>query len=391
MKVVGVMSGTSLDGLDLVLVELQGSRPADFSWRILECASVPYSPHQRERIDRAIRNGSAAALCGLHVDLGEWIGQAVLTFLARGEEKPEEVRLLGSHGQTVWHTPPDGAAGRRGATLQLGDPATIAHRTGIDVISDFRSRDMAAGGHGAPLVPWVDSLMFRREDGPRCLQNIGGMANVTWVPAEGSGEAPVAFDSGPGNALIDAAVRLMTAERMSFDEGGALAKTGSVDPELLSRLLDDDYLERPPPKSTGRERYGTGVVEQLAADRGLEPGAEGGWEDLVATLTEFTAASIADGYERWIAPRPYGEVVVSGGGANNPVLMGRLRARLPGVPFREASHVFGFDPDFKEAVAFAVLAWAHHWGVAGNLPAATGAEEPVVLGSRTPGTGEPRG
>lgn len=385
------MSGTSLDGMDLVLVELQGSRPADFSWRILEALSLSYGPERREQIDRAIRGGSAAALCGLHVDLGEWIGEAVLQFLERSDVEPDRVRLIGSHGQTVWHTPPDAVTETRGGTLQLGDPATIAQRTGIDVISDFRARDMAVGGHGAPLVPWVDSLMFRRSDGPRCLQNIGGMANVTWVPAEGSDEAPVAFDSGPGNALIDAAVRLMTAERMSYDEDGALAKTGRVDEALLLRLLDDDYLAQPPPKSTGRERYGTGVVEQLAAERGLTSGSEAGWQTLVTTLTEFTAASIADGYERWISPRPYGEIVVSGGGANNPVLMERLRARLPGVPFQEASEVFGFDPDFKEAVAFAVLAWAHHWGVPGNLPAATGAEESVVLGSRTPGNGEGRG
>ena len=391
MKVVGVMSGTSLDGLDLVLVELQGSRPADFSWRFLASDSLPYSSSQRERIDGSIRTGSAAALCGLHADLGEWIGQAVLDFLGQHEMDPDEVRLVGSHGQTVWHTPPDAATGARGATLQLGDPATIAHRTGIDVISDFRSRDMAAGGHGAPLVPWLDALMFRREDGPRCLQNIGGMANVTWVPAEGESEAPVAFDSGPGNALIDAAVRLMTAERMSYDQDGELAEAGVVDEGLLRHLLQDDYLDQPPPKSTGRERYGTGVVERLAAERGLTPGVEAGWADLIATLTEFTAASIADGYQRWIAPRPYGEVVVSGGGAKNRSLIRRLRDRLPGVPFQEAAEVFGFDPDFKEAVAFAVLAWAHHWGVAGNLPAATGAEESVVLGSRTPGSGDPSG
>ena len=385
MKVVGVMSGTSLDGLDLALVELQGSRPSDFSWRILGTSSLAYEPAQREQIDDAIRTGSAAALCGLHVDLGEWIAGGILTFLEGLDEDPERVRLIGSHGQTVWHTPPTGVDAR-GSTLQLGDPATIAERTGIDVISDFRARDMAVGGHGAPLVPWVDSLMFRRSDGPRCLQNIGGMANMTWVPEVDSDETPVAFDSGPGNALMDAAVRLMTDERSSYDADGALARAGRLDESLLARLMDDDYFRLPPPKSTGRERYGTGVVEALVAERGLAPGVEAGWADLLATLTEFTAASIAEGYERWIAPRPFGEVVVSGGGGNNPALMERLQARLPGVPFRSASEVFGFEPDFKEAVAFAVLAWAHHWGVPGNLPAATGARETVILGSRTPGS-----
>ncbi|MDH3224941.1 MAG: anhydro-N-acetylmuramic acid kinase, partial [Gemmatimonadota bacterium] len=349
MRVVGVMSGTSLDGLDLALVEIQGSHVADFSWRLLAHGSVPYMDDQRSRIHEAIAHGSAEVLCRLHADLGEWIAAAVVDFLTSRHVPTSSVRLIGSHGQTVWHVPPDVTEGRRGSTLQLGDPATVAQRTGIDVVSDFRARDMAVGGHGAPLVPWVDCLLFRRDSGPRCMQNIGGMANMTWVPPEGSEEDPVAFDSGPGNALIDAAVVLMTGGRRSFDDGGALASQGTVDDALLARLMDDPYLQLPPPKSTGRERFGTQVVEALVRERGLLPSADGGWTDLIATLTEFTAASIAEGYHRWIAPRPFGEVVVTGGGARNPVLMERLRARLPDVPFVPGADVLGFHPDVKEA------------------------------------------
>ncbi len=385
MRVVGVMSGTSLDGLDLALVEIQGSHVADFSWRLLAHGSVPYRDDQRARIHEAIAHGSAAVLCRLHADLGEWIAAAVLDFLARRHVASSSVRLLGSHGQTVWHVPPDASEGHRGSTLQLGDPATVAQRTGIDVVSDFRARDMAVGGHGAPLVPWVDCLLFRRDDGPRCMQNIGGMANMTWVPPEESEEDPIAFDSGPGNALIDAAVVLMSGGRSSFDGGGVLAAQGTVDEALLGRLMDDPYLRLPPPKSTGRERYGTQVVETLARERGILPDVDRGWADLIATLIEFTAASIAEGYHRWIAPRPFGEVVVTGGGARNLVLMERLRARLPGVPFVPGADVLGFDPDVKEAVAFAILAWAYSRGIPSNLPAATGADEAVVLGSLTPG------
>ncbi|NNM33711.1 MAG: anhydro-N-acetylmuramic acid kinase, partial [Gemmatimonadetes bacterium] len=245
MKVVGVMSGTSLDGLDLVLIELQGSRPADFSWRILDCASLPYASHQRERIDRAIRSGGAAALCGLHVDLGEWIAQAVLTFLARGKEEPDEVRLIGSHGQTVWHVPPEGAA--PGSTLQIGNASVIAEVAGVDVISDFRARDMAAGGHGAPLTAYLDRLIFTA-DAPRLIQNIGGIGNVTVLPAEGRTESPVAFDTGPGVVLIDGAARALTGE--SFDMDGRLAAAGAADEAGVEEWLADPFFRLPPPRST---------------------------------------------------------------------------------------------------------------------------------------------
>lgn len=382
MNVLGIMSGTSLDGIDLALVDVQGSHVADFSWRVLRSRSFPYDEVRRTRILEAIENGTADRICRLHAALGEWFAEAALTFLEELGSEGEHVRLIGCHGQTVWHVPP-GTEGR-GSTLQLGDPATLAERTGIDVVSDFRARDMAVGGHGAPLVPWVDCLMFAHADGPRCMQNIGGMANVTWVPPQGSDEAPVAFDTGPGNALVDAAVRAMTGDARSFDEGGKVASAGTVDQALLDELMEDPYLTAPPPKSTGRERYGAPLVRELADRRGLVPGVEAGWPDLVATLTELTAATIADAYRRWLSPRALGEVVVTGGGARNPVLMDSLRRRLAPVPFVDGDGLLGFDGDVKEAVAFAVLAWAHHRGVPSNLPRATGATRAVVLGSRTP-------
>lgn len=382
MRVLGIMSGTSLDGMDLALVDIRGSYVSDFSWRVVEGRSLAYDDVRRTQILEAIESGSAERICRLHADLGEWFADAAVAFIEALEGEGDHIRLIGCHGQTVWHVPPEG--GRRGATLQLGDPATLAERTGIDVVSDFRARDMAVGGHGAPLVPWVDCLMFARAEGPRCMQNIGGMANVTWVPPQGSDEAPVAFDTGPGNALVDAAVRAMTGGDRAFDDGGAVASAGTVDEGLLTELMADPYLAEPPPKSTGRERYGVAMVEALARERGLVRGVEEGWPDLVATLTELTAVSIADAYGRWLSPRPLGEVVVTGGGARNPVLMARLRHHLPDVPFTDGEEVMGFDSDLKEAVAFAVLAWAHHRGVPSNLPQATGATRAVVLGSRTP-------
>ena len=385
MNVLGIMSGTSLDGIDLALVEIQGTHPSDFSWRVLRFRSIPYEGEQRRRILEAIGDGTAERICRLHADLGEWFGNAAVDFIESLDGDGSPVRLIGCHGQTIWHLPPSGESESfvRGATLQLGDPATIAERTGIDVVSDFRARDMAAGGHGAPLVPWVDCLMFGKAEGPRCMQNIGGMANVTWIPPDEGDDEPIAFDTGPGNALVDAAVQAMTGGADPFDVDGAIARRGVVDEALLTRLMEDPYLAQGPPKSTGRERYGPDVVEGLARERGLRPGSPDGWADLVATLTEFTAVSIADAYRRWIAPRPFGEIVVSGGGARNPVLLERLRTLLAPTPFVSGTEVLGFDPDAKEAVAFAVLAWAHHRGVTSNLPQATGASRSVVLGSRT--------
>jgi anhydro-N-acetylmuramic acid kinase len=385
MRVIGLMSGTSLDGIDAALVRFDGDADA-LSWT-LECfRSHEYDATRRGEIQAAIERGDAPSLCRLHARLGEWLADAALALCDAASISTADVELIGSHGQTVWHEPP--TARERGATLQLGCAATIAERTGIDVVSDFRTRDMAAGGHGAPLVPWADRTLFASADRVRVLQNIGGMANLTRVPPRGSAEALFAFDTGPGNALIDAAVELATNGQQPYDARGAMARRGAVDDAMLDALLAHPYFAAAPPKSTGREVFGRPYVAALARDRQVSE--RGAWDDLVATLTEFTARTISDAVHRWVTPRGADELIVTGGGANNPVLMERLAALLAPLPVRDGRDV-GIHPDAKEAIAFAGLAWAHARGVAGNVPEATGASGPRVLGSFTPAarTGEP--
>jgi anhydro-N-acetylmuramic acid kinase len=380
VRIVGLMSGTSLDGIDAALVEVSGSGPEDVTVRLLHALTLDYDDARRSAIHDAIVAGSAEALCALHGDLGEWMAEAVLRLCADAGVEAASVDAVGSHGQTVWHIPPTGE--RRGATLQLGDAATIAERTGRPVVSDFRARDVAAGGQGAPLVPWVDALLFALPDRARALQNLGGIGNVTRVPPRGSGEPVWAFDTGPANAPIDAAVEIATGGRHRYDRDGRLAARGRVDEALLDELLRHPYFAAEPPKSTGREAFGRPFVERLV--EAVRPEGDDDWMDLAATLTELAARSVADAYRRWVIPRGVEEVVLTGGGARNPVLVGRIRALLDPLPVVDGS-ALGIDPGFKEAVAFAVLAWAHLHGIPANVPAATGAAGPRVLGSLTPG------
>ena len=380
MLIVGLMSGTSLDGVDAALVEIDGEGVEDVRFRLVHWLTAPFDEARREAIHGAILAGSAERLCGLHADLGEWLAEAVVRVCDEAGVPRGRVDAVGSHGQTVWHRPP--AAGQRGATLQLGDPATVAERTGIAVVSDFRTRDMAAGGQGAPLVPWVDRLLFSLPDRARALQNIGGIGNVTWVPPRGSPESVLAFDTGPGNALMDTAVEIATGGRMTYDRDGRLGARGEVDETLLADLLRHPYFAAGHPKSTGREEFGRPFVERLVA--ATAPEGDRDWLDLVATLTELTARSIADAYRRWIVPRGVEQVVLTGGGARNPTLVRRIRSLLDPLDV-VGGEVLGVDPECKEAVAFAVLAWAHLRGIPANVPAATGAAGPRVLGSLTPG------
>jgi anhydro-N-acetylmuramic acid kinase len=380
VRVIGLMSGTSLDGIDAALVDVEGSGTEDVRIRVLHALTLSYADARRTAIHDAIVAGSAEALCDLHADLGEWLAEAALAVCAGAGIEIATVHAVGSHGQTVWHRPP--AEGRRGATLQLGDAATIAERTGRPVVSDFRTRDIAAGGQGAPLVPWTDQLLFAVPDRTRALQNLGGIGNVTRVPPRGSPEPVFAFDTGPANSLIDAAVELATGGRHRFDRDGRLAARGRVDGALLTELLRHPYFAAEPPKSTGREEFGRPFVERLA--EAMQPEGDQDWMDLVATLTELTARTVADAYHRWVIPRGVDEVVLTGGGARNPVLAARIRALLHPLPVVDGA-ALDVDPDFKEAVAFAVLAWAHLRGIPANLPSATGAAGPRVLGSLTPG------
>ena len=379
MKVVGLMSGTSMDGIDAALLELDGT-PTEADWSLLAFHTEPYSDERRARIKECVEAGTTDLVCRLHADLGEWLGEATLALLGGAGVDPADVAAVGSHGHTVWHIPPTGRS--RGATLQLGDPATIAEITRIDVVSDFRARDMAAGGQGAPLVPFADRILFALPDRRRALQNIGGIGNVTWLPARGAPDAPLAFDTGPGNALLDLAAERATGGAQRCDEDGRIAARGTVDEAVLDRLMADAFFNLQPPRSTGRERFGHALIERLA--HGIRPDDQGRWADLLATLTAFTARSIGESYRRWVIPRGVDEVVLTGGGARNPELVRRIGAELAPVPLADES-ALAMSTDAREAAAFAVLAWAHLLGVAGNVPEATGAEGPRVLGSLTPG------
>lgn len=371
------MSGTSLDGVDAALVQVE-ERDAGLGALVEAFRSTPYEAEQRE----AIKEGLAAGpreLCRLNVFLGEWFADAALRLLDSAGVAPGELTAVGSHGQTIWHEPPDG--GGAGATLQLGESAVIAERLGVPVISDFRARDVAAGGHGAPLVPIIDQLLFSTPGGWRALQNIGGIANVTLLPPEGSNEPVVAFDTGPGVAVIDAVVEAVSDGLERYDLDGRRASGGRPDEKLLAELLDDEYFREPPPKSTGRERYGAAYAAELVR-RGSELGLAG--NDIVATATSLTARSIGNAYHDFFADAAFpDECIVSGGGARNPALMQMLVEAIDPVPVTDLS-ALGWDPDAKEAAAFAILAHLHMSGRPGNLPSVTGAAGPRVLGKLTP-------
>jgi anhydro-N-acetylmuramic acid kinase len=383
-RVVGMISGTSADGIDAALLEVAGEVPDGVTWRLLAHETTPHPDGLRRRILAATGAGAcdSEAILALHVELGEVFGRAAASLLAGAGVDPATVAAVGSHGQTVWHRPP--ADGARGGSLQLGDAATIAALTGVAVVSDFRAADLAAGGHGAPLVPWPDRVLLARDEGPRVVLNVGGIANLTWLPPRGSDEPVIAFDTGPGNVLMDAAAALATDGRARCDLDGALAAAGRADADLLDHLLADPFYAQPPPRSTGREHFGPAMVERLAARLGLLRGGEDAWADLLATFAALTAESVNRALEGWVRPREPGQVLVTGGGARNPSLVAALARALEPVPVLTGETVLGPLSGAREAAAFALLAWAHLEGLPGNVPSVTGARGPRVLGSLTP-------
>ncbi|MGE5760819.1 MAG: anhydro-N-acetylmuramic acid kinase [Gemmatimonadota bacterium] len=362
---VGLMSGTSLDGVSTALVRLDAAANAA---QLVAFRQEPYSSAERGAIIEAIARGGAKELSLLHVALAERFAGAALQLLAEARVAPTALSFVASHGQTIWHEP-----GR--ATLQLGDPAVLAERLGVRVVSDFRSRDVAAGGQGAPLVPLADVMLFGDAERGRLLLNLGGMANVTWVPRRGETQGALAFDTGPGVAVIDAVTRRLDPEA-PYDRDGERARRGRVSGKTLAALLGDPYFEQAPPKSTGRERFG-----QAYAERVIE--LAGASNDAVATATALTVESVARALERWTPAGASDELVVSGGGARNPALVEQLAARVRPRPVRSFDELF-FDGEAKEAVAFAFLGLLTLLGKPGNLPAATGARGPRVLGHVTP-------
>ena len=367
-RVVGLISGTSADGIDAALVELEGAGETTRA-RLLGFRTRPFDPSLRARV-LALGDARADELLRVHYRLGEEFAQAALEMMEDARRQGLPVHLVGSHGQTARHHPRAEDAGGRAATLQIAEPAIIAERTGLPVVADFRPRDVAAGGEGAPLVPLVDWLLFRRVGATRACLNMGGIANVTVVTERL--EAVRAFDLGPANMPLDLVVHAWTGGAEAFDRDGARAARGRVDSELVAELLRHPFFQLPPPKSTGREAFGDVFVRPLLA---RYPGREG---DLLASLTGFVAESVAAGIRRWVR-EPITEVLVSGGGARNLTLMAELARALAPVPVRSLAEV-GLDPDAKEAVAFAVLANETLFGRPGNLPGATGAAGPRVLG-----------
>jgi anhydro-N-acetylmuramic acid kinase len=365
---VGLMSGTSLDGVDAALVRLDGPTHAT----LLSFVTRPYTDVERTEIRTALDPSGAPgapALARLHVRLAAWAADAVHILLAQAKVPASNLAFIAFPGQTIWHEPPL-------VTWQLGEPAVLAEEFGVRVVSGFRPRDVAAGGQGAPLVPMADVLLFAAPDSPRVLLNIGGMANLTYVARRAVEDGVMAFDTGPGVAVIDALARLVDPRR-SYDRDGKLAVQGTPREDVLAELLADPFFAAPPPKSTGRERFGDGYA--LALHRRV-PGCDG-----IATAVELTARSVALAVERWL---PAGaEVVASGGGCHHPGLMRSLEQRLAALPasptLRRFDQLF-FPGDAKEAVAFALLGYLALHGQPGNVPAATGANGHRVLGTITP-------
>jgi len=413
LRVAGLMSGTSADGVDVAIVDI-GSGGV----RVRAFDVVPYPPTLRKEVLRLCRPETARLdqICHYNHVLGEVFADAVIRLCEKSGISLRSIDVIGSHGQTIYHNPQGGRYGGRhiGSTLQIGEPSRIAQRTGITTVADFRPRDMAAGGEGAPLVPYADCVLFRDERLCRAVQNIGGIANLTFLPAGSDavrrslrrscvparpflgerGRSPyeerrgghttnqdvLAFDTGPGNMVIDGMMRLVTKGKRQYDRGGAMAAKGVVHEGLLKEMLRHPFFRRRPPKSTGREQFGQQYCEWFynkARREGLLP------EDMVATATAFTASSIALAYRRFL-PRLPDEMILCGGGAHNATLVRMLRQRLEGVRIRSTDE-FGISVDAKEAVSFAILAYATIKGTANNVPGATGASEPVVMGKIVPG------
>jgi len=371
--VVGLLSGTSADGVDAGLVRIRGRGPAT-RVELLEFLTTPYPDRLREAVLR-LTNGTVPDLCRLNFVLGERFAEAALALLERAKVPLSRIDLVGSHGQTVHHVPrrPNDVA----STLQIGEAAVIAERLGVPVVSDFRTRDVAAGGEGAPLAAYVDYLLFRREGATRALLNLGGIGNVTVVAPEA--EEVFAFDTGPANMPLDEVMRVLTRGRESFDPEGRNAAKGRVDRNLLRRLLDHPYLAQPIPKTTGRETFGREFVMPLLRGKGSRSAL-----DLLATLTQFSAECVRRGFDDFVRPRAkVGEILVSGGGVRNLTLMTALRRLFPRVAVRPLGEA-GIPPDAKEAILFAVLANETIHGIPNNLPGATGARWPAVLGKITP-------
>lgn len=380
--VVGMMSGTSVDGVDAALVEISGT-DSEPKVKLLAFENKPYPSQVREKIFSLFTpaNATVDKVGYMNFLLGEIYAKSALSVIEKAGMKPEEIDVIGSHGQTIWHAPipesPDGIP--VAYTVQIGEGSVIAERTGILTVSDFRVADMAAGGQGAPLVPFSEYLLYRREKETILLQNIGGIGNMTVMPAGAKPRDVFAFDTGPGNMIIDAVISAVTGGEKTYDAGGETAAKGKVCNALLDILKEEPYYRQPLPKTTGREHFGVQYTEKILSWWKENPIPV---EDLLATVTDLTAYSIADAYERYVLPKyRASEIIVGGGGSYNATLLRFMKERFAphGVAVRTQEDL-GLSSDAKEAVAFALMADCCMRGKANTLPSVTGAEHPAVMG-----------
>ncbi|MGG1887361.1 anhydro-N-acetylmuramic acid kinase AnmK [Priestia megaterium] len=378
MYAVGLMSGTSLDGIDAALVQIEGSG-YESKVKLLHFITMPFSPQLKKEIEQALsfEHSNVQLICSLNFKLGYAFADAVKKVCQEARFSLEQIDVIGSHGQTVYHQPY--ASGSTAmSTLQIGEPAVIAYETKTKVVANFRVMDMAAGGQGAPLVPHTERILYSHNNYTRLLQNIGGIGNVTLIPPKHSPIPVVAFDTGPGNMMIDEACQQLF--NVSFDENGRLAAGGKIISELLEDCMNHDYMKLSPPKSTGRELFGTQYTKRL-----LEKYSKHKKEDLLATITMFTASSIVHHYETCIFPAySIDEVIIGGGGSYNNTLMNMIKVQLGKRCRVYTQEEIGMSSEAKEAVAFAVLANETLSGYPSNVPSATGALSPVILGNITP-------
>jgi anhydro-N-acetylmuramic acid kinase len=375
------MSGTSADGIDVALANISGAPPR---------LAAKLEGHYHWAFPKVVRgailrlaNGApttTAEISQLNFLLGEEFAAAAIAACAKWRVPLRKISLIGSHGQTIFHqgTPANFLSARTiSSTLQIGEPSVIAERAGITTIADFRPADMAAGGHGAPLVPFVDYLLYRDAKIGRVALNIGGIANVTVIPANARPQDVFAFDTGPGNMIIDALIERITKGRATYDRGARIATSGEVIRPLLEKMLRDPYLRQKPPKTAGREQFGSKYAETVWAwskKHRVRP------QDLVRTATIFSAFSIIDALQQFVLPKTaIQELIVAGGGTKNPLIMAQLEAALAGIKIVESSR-FGVAAEAKEAFAFAILAYETFHSRTNNLPAATGAKHSAVLG-----------
>ncbi len=378
-RIIGLMSGTSLDGVDLALVEIEGAGPGCRA-ELRKFTTVPYASTLKSQMQSQMQpdQSSVDRICELHISLGRFFAQIIQQTLEAWGETSQSIDCIASHGQTLYHLPEgaDWMGKPLHATLQIGDGDQIATHTGILTISDFRTKDIAVGGEGAPLVPYVDYLLFSKPGVARILHNLGGISNLTYLPASGNPQDVIAFDTGPANVLINLAVAALIDPEQHFDPEGQIAAQGQVHDELLNLLLDDPFFKLPPPKSTGREAFGTeyfNKVHQQALSRGMSS------EDTIATLTALTAHSIQQAYEAFLPMDQPTEIYFSGGGTHNQNLMQQIQHLLPHWAIRNVQDL-RISPDAKEAISFAILA---NEALAGNpvtLPGVTGSLYRTSLG-----------